>query len=217
MTESPAYIILAGPCGRQFETILSINKTKEEYGPVFIAGPVRIAMKMNHTARYITRGAAIAAIYALLTRLIWAFGSGAIQLRISEAMCVLPLIWPEAVPGLFVGCLIANLLGGGHILDIIFGSLATLIGAYLTMKTGYRLPEVKSPKYWLAVFFPVISNMLITGTVVWYAYGFSGFGISESHAWSYLPLTMLTVGAGELISVFLLGTVLYCALKARSK
>ncbi|MBQ4450916.1 MAG: QueT transporter family protein [Clostridia bacterium] len=174
-------------------------------------------MKMNHTARYITRAAVIAAVYALLTRLIWAFGSGAIQLRISEAMCVLPLIFPEAVPGLFVGCLVANIIGGGHILDIIFGSLATLLAAYLTMKTGYKLPEVKSPKYWLAVSFPVICNMLITGTVVWYAYGFSGFGISESHAWNFLPVTMLTVGAGELISVFVLGTLLYCALKKMPK
>ena len=170
-------------------------------------------MKMNLNVRTITRAAAIAAIYALLTRLIWAFGSGAIQLRVSEAMCVLPLLFPEAVPGLFVGCLIANILGGGHILDIVFGSLATLVAAYLTMKTGYKAPSVKSPKFWLAVSFPVILNMLITGTVVWYAYGFSGFGVNESHAFRYLPLTMLTVGAGELISVFVLGTLFYCGLR----
>ena len=168
---------------------------------------------MNKNVRYITRAAVIAAIYALLTRLMWSFGSGAIQLRVSEAMCVLPLLFPEAVPGLFVGCLLANILGGGHILDIIFGSLATLAAAFLTMKVGYKAPSVKSPKYWLAISFPVILNMLITGTVVWYCYGFSGFGISESHAWGYLPVTMLTVGAGELISVFVLGTLFYMALQ----
>ena len=174
-------------------------------------------MKMNLTPRTITRAAAIAAIYALLTRLIWGFGSGAIQLRVSEAMCVLPLMFPEAVPGLFVGCLVANIISGAHILDIIFGSLATLAAAYLTMKTDYKLPEVKSPKYWLAICFPVFLNMIITGTVIWYAYGFSGFGISENHAWNYLPLTMLTVGAGELLSVFILGTLFYCALKKLPK
>ena len=170
-------------------------------------------INMNRNVRYITRAAAIAAIYALLTRLMWSFASGAIQLRVSEAMCVMPLLFPEAVPGLFVGCLLANILGGGHILDIIFGSLATLAAAYLTMKVGYKAPSIRTARYWLAISFPVILNMLITGTVVWYAYGFSGFGVSESHAWGYLPATMLTVGAGELLSVFALGTLFYCALK----
>ncbi len=174
-------------------------------------------INMNRTARCITRAAVIAAIYALLTRLIWGFGSGAVQLRVSEAMCVLPLIFPEAVPGLFVGCLVANILGGAHIADIIFGSLATLAAAFLTMKTGYKLPSVKSSRYWLAVSFPVIFNALITGTVVWACYGFTGFGIAENRTWQYLPITMLTVGAGELISVFVLGTLFYTALQKLSK
>ena len=168
--------------------------------------------KWNLTTRTITRAALIAAIYALLTRLVWGFGSGAIQLRVSEAMCVLPLLFPEAVPGLFVGCLAANIWGGAHILDIVFGSLATLAAAYCTMRTGYRSPLVKTPKYWFSLIFPVLFNAIITGTVVWYCYGFSGFGVSESHTWEYWPITMLTVGAGELISVYVLGTVFYAAL-----
>ena len=167
----------------------------------------------NKSVRFITRAAIIAALYFVLTYVMWVFGSGAIQLRVSEALCVLPLLLPEAVPGLFIGCLVSNLLGGGAPLDVIFGSIATLLGAFLTYKIGYKRPEISSPKYWLAMACPVISNMLITGTVVWYCYGFSGFGVAENHAFGFLPLTMLTVGIGEALAVFGLGTLLYLALR----
>ncbi len=183
------------------------------------AGPT-VAMKqfkLDLSARCLARAAMIAAIYAVLTRLIWAFASGAIQLRVSEVLCVLPLIFPEAVPGLFVGCLLANILGGAHILDIVFGSLATLGAAFFTWKTGFKLPEITNPKYWLSMVFPVLFNAVITGTVVWYCYGFSGFGVSDSHMLKYLPLSMLTVGAGEVISVYVLGTLLYLGLRKLPK
>lgn len=166
-------------------------------------------MIKNKSVSFITRAAVIAALYFALTYVMYSFGSGAIQLRLSEALCVLPLLLPEAVPGLFIGCLIANLIGGGAIWDVIFGSLTTLAAAYLTWKVGYRKPEIKTSRYWLAVSFPVILNAVIVGAVVWACYGFSGFGVADKQTFGYLPLTMLTVGIGEAIAVFVFGTIFY--------
>ena len=84
---------------------------------------------------WITQGAAIAALYVVLTLVFAPISFGPVQLRVAEALCILPMFTPAAIPGLFIGCLIANLLGGGIILDVVFGSLATLIGAVL----GYML------------------------------------------------------------------------------
>ena len=89
-------------------------------------------MKIKH----IVRGALIAALYALLTLEVQPLSSGLVQLRVSEALCVLPWFTSSAVPGLFLGCLIANLAVGAMLPDIIFGSLATLIAAYLTYWMG---------------------------------------------------------------------------------
>lgn len=134
----------------------------------------------------------IAAIYVVLTYFISAFGlaSGAIQVRISEALTILPVFTPAAIPGLFVGCLLSNLLTGCMALDVIFGSIATLIGAvgtYLLRKTkfAFTLP-------------PVISNAIIVPIVLKNVYGL------QDAAW-YL---VLTVGAGEVISVCILGMIL---------
>lgn len=142
-------------------------------------------------ALYVTQAAMIAAVYVVLTYLMNALGlaSGAIQVRISEALCILPVFTPAAVPGLFVGCLLSNALTGCVIWDVVFGSLATLIGAlgtYLLRKTKFvcTLP-------------PVIANTLIVPWVLKLCYGLS------DAVW-YL---MLTVGIGEVISVCILGTV----------
>ena len=77
----------------------------------------------------ITQGAVIAALYVVLTMVFAPISFGPVQVRIAEALCILPMFTPAAIPGLFIGCLIANLIGGGIILDVIFGSIATLIGA----------------------------------------------------------------------------------------
>ena len=139
----------------------------------------------------------IAAMYVALTMLSNAFGlaSGVIQVRISEALTVLPFFTPAAIPGLFVGCLISNILAGGVIWDVIFGSLATLIGAVFT----YWLRKIK----WLAPVPPIVSNMLIIPFVLRYAYG------APDAIW----FMMLTVGAGELISAGVLGMLLLFALE----
>ena len=110
-------------------------------------------------------------------------------------LCVLPMIMSAAIPGVTVGCLISNMLFAGTLLDIIFGTLATLIGALGT----YALRKIK----WLAPLPAVLSNALIIPFILAYGYG------AEEAIW----FMMLTVGAGELISVYGLGLPLYFALK----
>lgn len=146
----------------------------------------------NKKAYFITQAAVIAAIYVVLTLAVNAFdlANSAIQVRISEALTVLPFFTPAAIPGLFVGCLLSNFLTGAPIWDVIFGSLATLLGAAGT----YMLRRQK----WLAPVPPVIANILIIPPVLHFAYGLPG-GI---------PFFMLTVGLGEIISCGILGMLL---------
>lgn len=143
--------------------------------------------------KYITQAAMIAAIYVVLTLFISAFNlaSGAIQIRISEALTVLPAFTPAAIPGLFIGCFISNLISGGLILDVIFGSLATLIGACGT----YLLRKWK----WAVPIPPILSNVLIVPFVLAYVYNLPG-GV---------PYFMVTVGIGQIISCGVLGMIVY--------
>ena len=154
----------------------------------------------NRNAAYIAEGAMIAAAYVVLTLFINAFdlASGAVQVRISEALTILPAFTPSAVPGLFIGCILANLMGGNHILDVVFGSLATLLGALGTRKLRNAHPL-------LAPVPPIIANTLIVPFVLRYAYGIPG----------PIPLMMLTVGIGEALSCGVLGMLLYFALYKR--
>ena len=143
--------------------------------------------------KYITQAAMIAAIYVVLTLFISAFNlaSGAIQIRISEALTVLPAFTPAAIPGLFIGCFISNLISGGLILDVIFGSLATLIGACGT----YLLRKWK----WAVPIPPILSNVLIVPFVLAYVYNLPG-GV---------PYFMVTVGIGQIISCGVLGMIVH--------
>jgi len=144
----------------------------------------------------IVSGAAIAAVYVVLTVLAASvnLASGAIQVRFSEALTVLPFFTPVAVPGLAVGCLLSNILTGCALPDIIFGPLATLLGALGTrMLKGHRF---------LCTLPPVIANTLIVPFVLTYAYQIPG-GI---------PYLMLTVGIGEVIACMILGQILLTGL-----
>lgn len=154
--------------------------------------------KTKRSALFLAQGAMIAAMYVALTMLSNAFGlaSGVIQVRISEALTILPYFTPAAIPGLFVGCLLSNILAGGVIWDVVFGSIATLIGAVVT----YWLRKCK----WLAPVPPIVSNMLIIPFVLRYAYG------APDAIW----FMMLTVGAGELISAGVLGMLLLLGLES---
>ena len=134
--------------------------------------------------------AAVAALYVAFTLLARLFGmdSGVIQIRISEMLCVLPIFLPCSVIGLTAGCFLSNLLLSGNWLDILVGPLATLIGALGT----YALRRWK----WIAPMPAVLSNALIIPFVLAY-----GYGMEEA-----IPLMMLTVGLGELISVYGFGS-----------
>lgn len=146
---------------------------------------------------FVTEAALIAALYTVLTVFVGAFGlaNGAIQLRISEALCVLPFFTPAAIPGLAVGCLLSNLFTGCIWQDVLFGSLATLIGAY----GAHLLRRVP----WLIPLPTVLANVLIVPPVLAYGYGFE----------EGLPYLMLTVGIGEVLSACVCGLVLFFAIK----
>ena len=149
---------------------------------------------------YLTRGAVIAALYVALTLLSASVGLafGPIQLRLSEALCVLAVFLPEAVPGLTIGCLISNLfspLGAGMVADLIFGSLATLIGAMGAR--WLRSRPLLSPLPTVA------ANTVVVPWVLAFFYG-----AEES-----VPYLMLTVGVGEVLSAWVLGLILLRALR----
>ena len=143
----------------------------------------------------ITQAALIAAIYVVLTYIFAPFSFGEIQVRISEALTILPVFTPAAIPGLFVGCLLGNMLGGALLPDIIFGSLATLIGAFFTWKLRNAHP-------FFAPVPPILANTVIVPFVLRYAYGIL----------LPVPFMMLTVGVGEIISCGVLGLLLYYGL-----
>ena len=150
---------------------------------------------------FVSQGAIIAALYVVLTMLANALGLANYpgQLRFSEALTVLPLFTGAAIPGLFVGCLISNILSGAVIWDVIFGSLATLIGAIGTyLHRRYKL---------LPLLPPIISNTLIVPFVLAYGYGIEGT----------IPFFMLTVGLGEAISCGVLGYLLMLVLRKNGK
>ena len=157
--------------------------------------------KKSSPALYLTRGAIIAALYVILTYLSSLLGlsSGIIQLRISEALCVLPIFFAEAVPGLYAGCIIANLITMANPWDVLFGSLATLIGA-LGARLLRRLP---TKLIWVATVPTVAANALIVPPILIFAYG----------ATDAYPFIVLTVTVGEIISAVILGYLLYIALK----
>ena len=149
----------------------------------------------NKNVLFLTQSAMIAAIYVVLTILFRPFSFGEIQVRIAEALTILPLFTPAAIPGLFVGCLVGNIFGGGPLPDIVFGSLATLLGAIFT----YLL---RNRSRFLAPLPPIISNTIIIPFVLRYAYG------------TNLPIywMMITVGIGEVVSCGILGMILCSSL-----
>ena len=154
---------------------------------------------MNRNVNYVVKAGVIAALYVVLV-MVFSFSSfGPIQFRIAEALTVLPYFTSAAIPGVFVGCLIANIVGGAVIWDIIFGSLATLLAAYLS----YKLRK----KAWLVTVPPILINTIVVGFLLKLAYG-----IPDG-----LLVLMGGVLMGELVSVFGIGMILLNALKPVSK
>lgn len=141
----------------------------------------------GNVSRFLARSALIAALYSLLVLAFAPLSFGPVQFRVAEAMTLLPWLFPEAIPGLFVGCLVSNLFGGLGIVDMVFGSLATFVAAWLTR----RMPNL----LWAAVP-PVLVNALVVGAYL--------------SVLLDVPLvaTILYVGLGQAGVCFLLGVPL---------
>ncbi len=153
-------------------------------------------MKKNK-AQFLSQGALIAALYVVLTYVSAAAGlsGGAIQLRLSEVLTILPLFTPAAIPGLTIGCFISNLTTGCIPWDIFGGTLATFLGAVGTYKLK-NIPCAGSVP-------PIAANVVIVPLILAYAYKLEGT----------LPYFMLTVGIGEIITCGVIGTFLAALLK----
>lgn len=133
--------------------------------------------------------AILAALYAALTLLFQAISFGAVQFRVSEALTLLPVLFPQAIPGLALGCLLSNLLGSATPWDVVFGTLATLSAAILTRRLRHNV--------WLAALPPVLVNAVVIGLVLYLA-----LGVPQ------LMYTMLTIGLGQAVVVYILGVPL---------
>lgn len=147
--------------------------------------------------RKLTLSAAIAAVYAVLTLFLPIPQYGHIQLRVAEALTVLPFFFPAATTGLFVGCIIANLFSP-FVLDVLFGSMATLLACLWTQRLNNR---------WLAPLPPVVCNAIIIGGEI----AFLQTGLSPTF-WGAFAFNALTVGTGELLACCVFGSVLLSAL-----
>lgn len=154
----------------------------------------------NKKIQYITRSALIAALYVALTHLsnLLGLANGAIQVRFSEALCILPFFMPSAIPGLFIGCIIANLTTGAVVWDIIFGSLATLIGAYFASKLKNK---------WLVPIPTVVANTIVVPIVILFCYT-----VKDARTVPTYLMCVSGVFAGEIISAYIFGMVLLFAL-----
>ena len=155
---------------------------------------------------YLTEGAAIAAIYVILCQIFAPISFRDMQVRIAEGLTILPYFTPAAIPGLFVGCLLGNLLAGAIPLDVIFGSLATLIGALGTWAIGKWIrkkhPDGRKIKCLLAVP-PVLANAFIVPLILYYGYGIN----------IPIPIQIATVGGGEILSCGVIGMIFLFALE----
>jgi uncharacterized membrane protein len=164
-------------------------------------------MKISHKIRTITMSAVIAGLYTALTMLSYAFGldKGAIQLRLSESLAVLPALTPAAIPGLFMGCMLSSFLCAAHLLDVLFGSLVTLVAAMICY-------AIRGAARWRlgAFLFPlpnVLLNALFIPLLLMFVYG-----VGDAY-----PFLFLTVGVGELITSGIFGMLLYFAMKKNQK
>ncbi len=151
--------------------------------------------KSKKSIETLTHSGIIAALYLALVLLFRPISFGTMQIRVAEALTILPYFTPAAISGLTIGCLLANLLGGADVLDIIFGTLATFLGAVFS----YLLRRNR----WLVSLPPILCNMVIIPWVLRLAYG-----ITQA-----IPLMMLSVGIGEALSCGIFGQILLQALK----
>ncbi len=160
---------------------------------------------INKRIRFLVESSIIAAAYAALTLAIYPLSYGALQFRFSEALTVLPVFTPAAIPGLTVGCFIANITGPYSWIDAVFGTLATFLAAICT----YYARKIKFKNLpLLSLFFPVLFNAIIIGLEI------NLFFLPQGEVFTFTGfiISALWVGLGELVVCFLLGTPLYAAI-----
>ena len=170
-------------------------------------------MKNIFTTKRLCRAGAIAALYVVLTYVFAPLAFGPVQVRPAEALCLLPLLFPEAIPALFVGCLVSNLISQYSVYDVVFGSLATLLAAFGTFGVG-KLCKAAFLKILLGGLFPVLVNAFIIPVII--VFIFHDTGSYTSAAIAYFVNVGL-IALTQTIWVYALGTPLYCALMPLQK
>lgn len=156
---------------------------------------------MNKRVKALTTSAIIAALYLVLTFIFYLTSFMPYQIRFAEALTVLPYFTPLAIPGLFVGCVLANIIGGNGMWDIVVGSLATLFSAYLT----YKITFAKTSRKLLTPLPPVVINAVVVGAMLSFLYEMPLF------------MTMLSVAGGQIIACYLLGYPLILLIEKNKK
>ena len=150
---------------------------------------------------YLARAGIVSALYVLITFVFYPISYGPIQVRISEALTILPLFFTDSVVGLTIGCFIGNILGGYGVLDVVFGTLATLISAIFTRLIAKRIKNVHL-KFIIGGIFPVIINAIIVPFAI----------LAVTEIKSLYFITALQIFLGQLISVYIVGGIYYYAM-----
>ncbi len=168
---------------------------------------------MKNTTKRLCRAGVIAALYAALTYIFAPLAFGPVQIRPAEALCLLPLLFPEAVPALAVGCALSNFASPYFLYDVTVGSLATLLSAFISYLVG-RFCKKEGTRIWLGGLFPVLINALVLPTVVLLVSGVNG--VYSSTAIAYFTLAG-SIALSEAVWVYGLGAPLYLGLRKRTK
>ena len=176
---------------------------------------------MRITTKFISQAAIIAALYVVFSLLTYQFSYLEIQCRVAEALCMTIFFTPAGIAGVFIGCFITNLFGGS-VIDMIFGSLTTLLAAALTYPIAARTirkkhgPVLKMP-YMLLIPIPtVVCNALIIPFVLYYGYQIKSFANATSQM-PVLGLLAFSVFAGEMISCYVFGPLFAIAINRANK
>lgn len=156
---------------------------------------------MSSQVRKVIFAGVIAGIYAALTLILWPISFREFQFRISEVLTILPFFFPVAVPGLFIGCIIANILSPYGFADMVIGSTATLLAALVTMRLGKTENNETVSVKALACLPPVIFNAIFIGALIAY---FMGEG-DPNVFWTAFVVNALQVGFGQAVVLYVLG------------
>ena len=154
------------------------------------------------TTKKLARAGIVAGLYALLSMSFFTISSGPVQMRVSEGLTLLPLLFPETIPAVFVGCIVSNVLTGCAPLDVVFGSLITLVAALLTYFTGKAIKKTVL-KVFVGGLFPVVLNAVFLPLIWYFCYG----------ELEYLYIVQVAILlAGQSLAVYVFGSIFYFAI-----